>query len=309
MQYYSAMDEDFTFVSTLNKQHEWFPLEGVNPGTHTDCILKETMRPYDRFAGHELHIPDEEFIFFNSFTDIIPSMGREITKKAWGLFIRGEFLTLRALTLDHELPLHPSLEEEIQMVIDGISQSGPQIIYLRLMDYNTDEYKFLKIKPGDTSRGIARLLQDDDLLEHELAKVRRFKQNGIKVRVVLPYITSPEEQEQITKIVAREEPDQIGVIIERVAHAKDLENYPKSDFLMPGPSDLTADYHSIKRGNYRDKEDNEAIIEIAQEIADAGARMGIRDYVACKILVNRITPGPEQRIYNAYMPNQLFVAA
>ena len=145
------------------------------------------------------------------------------------------------------------------------------------------------------------------LLAHELDVVRRLQANGQEVRVVLPYVVDPDEQERIQAIVRDEvNPSQIGSMVERVEHAQHIGDYPTVDFVFPGPSDLTSDFHQGTRGEYREGDSAERfIIELAQKLAYDAAAVGITEMLAIKILVGTVEPGDNQDVRNVYMPNQL----
>src|SRR5258708_37794203 len=94
---FSIMTEDLSFVPTLGTNSEYVPINGVESGTHTDCILKESLRPLSRYADSPQRIPRESFVLSTSFPDILPPAGIKLLNSADAIFIRGEFIALRVI--------------------------------------------------------------------------------------------------------------------------------------------------------------------------------------------------------------------
>ncbi|HSW48466.1 MAG TPA: hypothetical protein VLG67_05300, partial [Candidatus Saccharimonadales bacterium] len=271
------MPDDLSFISKLGTKDEYLPKGKIIPGSHLDIMLKETLRPLENYASKPDKIPNEFFILATSAPDILPDAGKILLKKASGIWVRGEFLALRALNRSRD------------EVIKAIAKNSPNIIYYRMMDYHPDEFSFLK--DNRKIRGSARLLYYRELLDLEIDTIRLFKKLGKKIRVVLPYITSPAEQVEIQQIIAMEKPDQLGVMVEREEHAENIMNYPTSDFLFPGPSDLVADMKKIDRGEYLEGTSDAKVIALAKKLAVKANKMKIPEFLALKILVNNIKAG------------------
>ncbi|HSW79841.1 MAG TPA: hypothetical protein VLG47_03625 [Candidatus Saccharimonadales bacterium] len=305
--------EDLSFVPSLGTSYEQHPIAAnVAPGTHTDCILKESARPFDAYGEPDARVADmAQFVLATSFPDILPPNGKALLDKSWAIFTRGEFFALRALGDGvYDVPLDLGLHFRSKQVVRWIMNAAPGVIYHRLMDYNPDEFGFLSAHNRFAKvRGSRRLLDDECLLEHELGVVKQMMGSGKDVRVILPYVTNPDEQAEIQAIVQQEtSPNQIGTMVERVEHAHNIADYPPVHFVFPGPSDLTSDLKNESRGAYRYGDSTEqAIIDLSRDMARSAAAIGIRDVLAIKILVGQIEPTGNQRIHDVYMPNQLLV--
>jgi hypothetical protein len=304
------MAENLRFVPSLGTSFETHPrFESVQPGTHTDCILKESVRPFGRY-GEANTDPRSlgSYVLATSFPDILPTNGQTVLTHAAAIFTRSEFFALRAIgDRESKLPLQGQAADKFAHVVSNVSAASPGIIYHRLLDYNPDEFTFLQSRKGIGLRGSGRLLTDPALLIHELEVVRQLQANGQEVRVILPFVVNPDEQERIQAIVRDQvNPSQIGSMVERVEHAQHIKDYPTVNFVFPGPSDLTSDYHKKSRGEYRDGDSAERfIIDLAQTLARDAAAAGIAEMLAIKILVGSIAPEHNQTITNVYMPNQL----
>ena len=88
------MAENLYFVPTLGTTLEVHPeLELVQPGTHTDCILKESARPIGRY-GEAITDPRGlgTYVLATSFPDILPANGQALLTHAAAIFTRSEFL-------------------------------------------------------------------------------------------------------------------------------------------------------------------------------------------------------------------------
>ncbi|HSW69202.1 MAG TPA: hypothetical protein VLI69_03450, partial [Gammaproteobacteria bacterium] len=272
------MPDDLSFVSKLGNADEYLPpKDKIMPGSHLDIILKESLRPLGNYAKKPNLIPSDFFILATSTPEILPPSGQSLLKKASAIWVRGEFVALR------------SLNNNRTKIIKNIAAASPEIIYYRMMDYHPDEFSFLQ--NNHKIRGSARLLHYRNLLDLEIDTIRLFKKLGKKIRVVLPYITSPEEQVEIQQIIAKEKPDQLGVMVEREEHAENIMNYPSSDFLFPGPSDLVADMKKIDRGEYLEGTSDAKVIALAKKLAVKANKMKIPEFLALKILVNNIKAG------------------
>lgn len=94
-------------------------------------------------------------------------------------------------------------------------------------------------------------------------------------------------------------------MIERIEHVINIIDYPSSDFLFPGPSDLTADLKKIKRGEYREFGDNKEIIDLVKRLTRLKYKGTKPELLAIKILVDQIPSRNGQVVHNVYMPNQL----
>ncbi|MDQ3099146.1 MAG: hypothetical protein M3Q44_05360 [bacterium] len=297
------MAEQLDFVPKLGTANEVIP-NVVFPGTHVACILGECLRPLDRFAdsGDERK-PD---VLFCSFPSLLPDYAQRYVDGAKALFVRGEFLAVRAFgNRAVRLPLSEFDQDLFDRSTHDVISARPPTVYYRMVDYNPDEFEYLEDTPDNGLRGSGRLLHDDRLLAHELRVIEAFMAGGKDVCVVLPYMTTPYEHEQIAAVVREVRPNQIGVMVERVAHIRQIRDYPLCDFVFPGPSDLTADFNNIARGAYRHGVGEAPVVELCQQLAVDAASLGIPDYIACKILVNSITAQKGQIVRRAYMASQL----
>jgi hypothetical protein len=304
------------FIRNIGTELERMPLASdIIPGSHVDNICAESLRPSSDFDGIEPVLPVDDFGLFTSFPDVLPGHAKELVSKSSGIFVRGEFIALRGVhQAVIELPFDGETSSRIDSVIQGVAASGTDVIYLRPVDYNPDEYSFLSNDgqfPG--LRGSGRLLADEKLLASQLEMAQRFQDLGMSVRLMLPNIESPEEQSAIQDFFRAElDPDQIGVNPDNVAHIENISEYPEVDFITPGAADLVADILGITRGEYDATAPNvmaakiEATNLVRAMLSSYGKAV---DIVAAKFHVNQLEPAVDgQRIINFFLPRQLFHA-
>jgi len=239
---------------------------------------------------------------------------KNILRYAGGIFVRGEFVTHRARRLNQSpLPLPPSntvmdnFSRVATRVASAVSDSMP--IYYRLGDYPWDDGRFWETKGHQGLRGSGLLLANPALLEQEFRVAERLQGTGNRLRVILPFVTSPEEQQQLTEIVrARLNPGQIGVMVENLRHVECIDEFPTDDiqFVFPGPGDLGDELRRTTGMN--DLAAEERIIALGQELALRTAAQGIRHYLAFRCLAGQIK-SDFQVVHNVYVPGELPVVA
>lgn len=305
------------FIRNLGTELEQVPpASEITPGSHIDNICAESLRPASAFAHDEPTLPEGSFGLFTSFPDILPDHAKELVARSSGIFVRGEFVALRGVDQAViDLPFDKGTAGRVDSIIENIASSGTNIIYLRPVDYNPDEYSFLANDeqfPG--LRGSGRLLADEELLANQLEVAQRFQDLGMLVRVMLPNVANPEEQSNIQEFFRAElDPDQIGINPDSVEHIENIAEYPDVDFITPGAADLVADILGITRGEYDATAPN--VIAAKVEASDLVRTMLSSygkpvDILAAKFHVNQIEPAVDgQRVINFFMPRQLFHSA
>ena len=304
------------FIRNLGTEFERIPPgSDITPGSHIDNICAESLRPRSAFEGSEPKLPEGKFGLFTSFPDLLPENASELIARSSGIFVRGEFIALRGINQAVVgLPFDADTTDRIDSIIQNVASAGTNIIYLRPMDYNPDEYSFLANDgkfPG--LRGSGRLLADEKLLANQLAVAQRFQDLGMSVRLILPNTLNPEEQGDIQDFFRVElDPDQIGINPDSVEHIENISEYPDVDFIVPGAADLVADILGITRGEYDSTAPN---VVVAKEEAIALVRAMLSSYgkpvdiIAAKYHVGKLEPATdEQRVINFFMPRQLFSA-
>ena len=252
-------------------------------------------------------------ILATSSPDRLRPSQQAMLQYAGGIFVRGEFVTHRSRRGSlRPLPLPLSsaaVTNRLTSITQGISAVAQCPVYFRLGDYSGERGEFWETDVRNGLRGSGLLLRNPALLDYECSVARALQSNERRLRVVIPFVSSPEEQQQLTEIVKTElQPDQIGVMVESLSHARNIEKFPIENiqFIFPGPGDLGDELRATTDLNEAGIEAH--LVDLGQELAYKIAVHGT-DFLAFRCLAGHIeptsSPVANQLIYNVYMPGQV----
>jgi len=230
---------DYSFVKKIGRAE--FSLEEIHAlrslavrDSHCDAILKEALLDgdYDLDSlGRQIAQLGDDFIL-NSFPCQLFT--------ATNLLIRSEFLLLWHVG-DGRL-MFSDIDTIIDQTRRHISAFKPRAVMYRLCDYNSTDFHFIE-ETSPSSRGAARLIAQDELLDFDLRTIQAILSEDIPLDVLIPYVRFHEELEILvnrlrTRFASSKRPRRLGMMLELPANLFELDCYEGVDFFVFGPADL-----------------------------------------------------------------------
>ncbi len=207
------------------------------PGSHIDLILQESLYDDDYDPGTLSEcaavIPDDAYIM-TSFPR------SELSHH--NLLFRSEFLFLRNFG-DGHVNLELDRRRHIEMTLDIIEQAQPKSLIYRLCDYNNEDFSFLSGYPDFSSRGAQRLIEQNALLDLDIAILKAILDHGTQVSVLVPCVQFPLQFDAIHQSIQGSLGDHpyylgTGVMLELPINLCQVSDYHNADFYIFGPGDL-----------------------------------------------------------------------
>jgi PEP-utilising enzyme, PEP-binding domain len=304
---------DYSFVKKIGRAE--FSSEEIHllrslavRDSHCDGILKEALLDGDYdldFLGSQIARLGDDFML-NSFPCQLFT--------ATNLLIRSEFLVLWHVG-DDRLMFSDS-DTIVDQTRRCLSALKPRAVMYRLCDYNSADFHFLE-ETSLSSRGAARLIAQDELLDFDLRTIQAILSEDIPLDVLIPYVRFPAELDILanrlrTSFVSSKRPRRLGMMLELPANLFELDCYEDVDFFVFGPTDLL-------RGFYGGLDRNDGSFEAASEnvlIEPVGYalsridRQGGKTVYLVKHLIELISEFPWQslertQVQRVYLPYQL----
>jgi hypothetical protein len=296
----------YDFVPRIKKiaQEELARLRDSPSGSHIDLILKESLldREYDSERIRNKLFSQSHLWTINSFMDINPYLKGSCD----GTLLRSEFLFLRYLG-DNSFD-HSKRSEYVKHLEETMFDSLPHNVIYRLCDYNNQEFNFLC--GNHESRGAARLLEQNELLEIDFEVIKALQKTGRNVEVLVPYVIFPEEFTEIkTRIKAKLGDIKVGTMLEVPANLLEIERYTAADFYVFGPGDLTKNlYGGIDRNSPNFNRVNYTIVfPMLESALDSLEQIGEDKtiYLVKNLIGHNFGKYQHLRFVDMYMPSQL----
>ena len=248
----------YHFVPKIGEisQDELRVLRKSPQGSHIDLILKESLMDadYDREKMAKIISNKKDIWVISSFVDVVPGL-KDSCK---GDLVRSEFLFLRYLgddTFDFS-----KKSDYVRYLEDNVFGALPHNVIYRLCDYNDTDFNFLDRR--HETRGAARLLEQDELLQMDLEVVKSIQRTGRRVDVLVPHVTFYEEFIELRNRTRGVLGDvSVGTMLEVPSNLLEMEDFSDADFFVFGPGDLAKNlYGGIDRNSARFNRVNHDII-------------------------------------------------
>jgi len=304
---------DFSFVKKIGRAE--FSSEEIHTlrslavrDSHCDDILKEALLDgdydLDSFGSQIARLGDD--FMLNSFPCQLFT--------ATNLLIRSEFLVLWHVG-DGRL-MFSDIDPIIDQTRRRLSALKPRAVMYRLCDYNPTDFHFLE-ETSSSSRGAARLIAQDELLDFDLRTIQAILSEDIPVDVLIPYVRFPEELDILAKrlrtpFASSKRPRRLGMMLELPANLFELDCYESVDFFVFGPADLLqCFYGGLDRNDGSFEAASESVlIEPVRYALSRIDRQGGKTIYLAKHLVELISEFALQslertRVQRVYLPYQL----
>jgi len=161
--------------------------------------------------------------------------------------------------------------------------------WIRLSDIRTDEFSELQGAPKKEENpmlgmhGIRYSLKYPDLLRAEIRAIKKLKDNGFKVAIMIPQVISVEEVKKTKKIIKEENANlQLGIMVETPAAVTMIKELCEEGiyFASIGSNDLTQYTLAIDRGNEEVQdlyeETNPAVLKEIKKVIRTCKKFGVK---------------------------------
>jgi PEP-utilising enzyme, PEP-binding domain len=276
--------------------------------SHYDAILKEALLDGDydfEFLGSQIARLGDDFML-NSFPSQLFT--------ATNLLIRSEFLVLWHVG-DGRL-MFSGIDTIVDQTRRRLSALKPRAVMYRLCDYSPSDFHFLE-ETAPFSRGAARLIAQDELLDFDLRTIRAILSEDIPLDVLIPYVRFPEELDILanrlrTSFAGSKRPRRLGMMLELPANLFELDCYGDVDFFVFGPADLLrCFYGGLDRNDssFETASENVLIEPIRYALSRIDRQGGKTVYLVKQLieLISEFASQPLERtqVQRIYLPYQL----
>jgi hypothetical protein len=294
-------------IGNIGKE-ELTRLRTIPRNSHVSFILKESLLDVD-YDPRKIRqtIPSLKKVWMiNSFIDRNPFL----KEKCEGTLVRSEFLFLRFFG-DRKY-FSEKKEDYLKYLDEKIFDKLPERVIYRLCDYNNKEFSFL----GESyqSRGAARLLEQEELLNLDLDVIKSLTRKGKKVGVLIPYVIFPEEYSKLRQRIKDQVGEiKVGMMLEVPANLLEINKYAEADFYVLGPSDLIKSmYGGIERdSNYFEKVNFELLFPLIGSVLRGLDNLGQskKIFLVKNLVGHNFGTFKHLEIIDMYLPSQLIKEA